>query len=56
MVVISCFTFNNKDHSWGTEQEGEMTIAKIAREIIQSWSPQGLAPWPVAPATQGPKP
>ncbi len=46
MVIISAFTFNNKDHSWGTEQEGEMTIAKLARAIIQSWSPDGLVAWP----------
>jgi beta-lactamase class A len=46
MVVISAFTFNNKDHSWTAEQEGELTIAKLARAIIQSWSPEGLAPWP----------
>ena len=47
MVIISVFTFNNKDHSWGAEQEGELTIAKLARAIIQSWSPEGLAAWPV---------
>ena len=46
MVVISVFTFNNKDHSWGTDQEGELTIAKLARAIIRSWSPEGLATWP----------
>jgi beta-lactamase class A len=46
MVVISAFTSNNKDHSWGAEQEGELTIAKLARAIIQSWSPEGLAAWP----------
>jgi beta-lactamase class A len=46
MVIISAFTFNNKDHSWGAEQEGELTIAKLARAIIQSWSPEGLAAWP----------
>jgi beta-lactamase class A len=46
MVILSVFTFNNKDHTWGAEQEGELTIAKLAREIIQSWSPQGLAAWP----------
>jgi beta-lactamase class A len=46
MVIISAFTFNNKDHSWGTEQEGEMTIAKLARAIIQNWSPDGLGAWP----------
>jgi beta-lactamase class A len=46
IVIISAFTFNNMDHSWGTEQEGEMTIAKLARAIIQNWSPDGLAAWP----------
>ncbi len=46
MVIISAFTFNNKDHAWGAEQEGELTIAKLARAIIQSWSPEGLAAWP----------
>ena len=46
MVVISVFTFNNKDHSWGADQEGELTIAKLARAIVQSWSPEGLAAWP----------
>ncbi len=48
MVVISCFTYNNRDRSWGVEHEGEMTIAKMAREIVTAWSPDGLAPWPVA--------
>src|ERR1700730_5209348 len=46
MVIISAFAYNNKDHSWGAEQEGELTIAKLARAIIQSWSPEGLAAWP----------
>jgi beta-lactamase class A len=46
MVIISVFTFNNKDQSWGAEQEGELTIAKLARAIIQSWSREGLAAWP----------
>lgn len=46
LVIISAFTFNNKDHSWGTDQEGELTIARLARAIIQVWSPEGLAAWP----------
>jgi beta-lactamase class A len=54
MVVISVFTFNNKDHSWGAEQEGELTVAKLARAIIQSWSPAGLAAWPGAAAKVAP--
>jgi beta-lactamase class A len=48
IVILSAFTFNNKDQSWGAEQEGELTIAKLARAIIQSWSPEGLAAWPGA--------
>jgi beta-lactamase class A len=48
VVVLSCFTFHNQDHSWGAEQEGELTIAKIARAIVTTWSPAGLAAWPVA--------
>jgi beta-lactamase class A len=47
IVVIAAFTFDNADHSWGADQEGELTIAKLARAIVRSWSPDGLAPWPV---------
>ncbi len=48
MVVISAFTYENADHSWGAEHEAELTIAKLARTIIDAWSPAGLAPWPKA--------
>ncbi|MBW8870447.1 MAG: serine hydrolase [Acidobacteriales bacterium] len=41
-IVISIFTWQNKDTSWTTDNEGEGTIAKIAREIVQEWSPEGL--------------
>jgi beta-lactamase class A len=46
MVIISAFTYNNKDQSWASDHEAELTIAKLARAIVQSWSPEGLAPWP----------
>ena len=49
LVVIAAFTFNNKDHTWGHEQEGEATIAKLGQAIIAAWSPEGLAPWPSQP-------
>jgi beta-lactamase class A len=48
MVVMGVFTFENADHSWVADQEGELTIAKLARVIIETWSPAGLAPWPKA--------
>ena len=46
LVCISAFTFNNKDQSWGADQEGEITIGKLARAIVQTWSPEGLDMWP----------
>jgi beta-lactamase class A len=54
MAIISAFTFNNQDHTWGVDQEGQLTIAKLARAIIQSWSPDGLEAWPgkAAPAAK----
>jgi beta-lactamase class A len=51
LVIISIFTFNNKDHSWGAEQEGELTIAKLAKTIVETWSPEGLAGWLEAPGS-----
>jgi beta-lactamase class A len=41
-MVISVFTYDNVDHSWTVDNEGEMTIAKIGRAIVQAWSPAGL--------------
>jgi beta-lactamase class A len=49
MVVISAFTYENADHSWIADQEGELTIARLARAIIEQWSPAGLAAWPKTP-------
>ena len=46
VVIISAFTFNNKDRSWGAQHEAELTIAKMARAIVESWAPKGLAAWP----------
>lgn len=41
-MVLSIFTFENEDHSWTVDTAGELTIAKLAREIVQTWSPEGL--------------
>ena len=53
MVILAIFTYENADHSWGAEQEGELTCAQLARAIVGAWSPAGLAPWP---ADAGPQP
>lgn len=51
MIVISIFTYDNKDQTWTVDDEGDTTIAKLARAIVNTWSPVGLAPWPAVNAT-----
>jgi beta-lactamase class A len=53
MVVLAVFTYDNIDHSWVADQEGELTIAKLARAVLAAWSPAGLAPWPASRTDTG---
>ncbi|GAC1430808.1 MAG: hypothetical protein NVSMB62_28040 [Acidobacteriaceae bacterium] len=41
-MVLSIFTYENKDTGWTADAEGELTIAKMARAIVEAWSPDGL--------------
>lgn len=41
-MVLSIFTYENADTSWTVENEGEMTIAKMARAIVEKWSAAGI--------------
>lgn len=41
-IVISAFTYDNKDQRWIFENEGELLIARMARRIVQAWSPGGV--------------
>ena len=41
-IVISIFTYANQDTSWTPDNEGEVLIAKMAKAIVQAWSPEGL--------------
>jgi beta-lactamase class A len=43
-VIISAFTFDNADQRWIPENEGEITLARVAQAIVQRWSPSGLEP------------
>ncbi len=43
-MIISIFTYDNADHSWTADNEAEMTISKLAKEIVNTWSPAGLDP------------
>lgn len=41
-TIISVFTFDNRDTSWTVDNEGEVTIARLAKLIVDAWSPEGL--------------
>ena len=42
LIVISAFTYENADHSYSSDDEGDVTIAKLSRAIVEAWSPAGL--------------
>jgi beta-lactamase class A len=41
-IIMSIFTYDNVDHGWTVDNEGEVTIARIARQIVDAWSPAGI--------------
>jgi beta-lactamase class A len=41
-MVISIFTYDNQDHGWTVDNSAEMLIAKMAKAIVDAWSPGGL--------------
>ena len=41
-MVISVFTYDNTDQSWTVDNEAEVTIAKMAKAIVDAWSPEGI--------------
>jgi beta-lactamase class A len=41
-MVLAIFTYDNADHGWTVDNEGEVEIAKLAKVIVDAWSPDGL--------------
>jgi beta-lactamase class A len=41
-MVLSIFTYENADTGWTADNEGELTIAKLAKAIVEAWSPSGI--------------
>jgi beta-lactamase class A len=41
-MVISIFTYDNKDQGWTVDNSGEVMIAKLAKVVVDAWSPTGL--------------
>ncbi|HEY6413006.1 MAG TPA: serine hydrolase [Edaphobacter sp.] len=41
-MVLSIFTYDNEDKSWTADNEGEVLIGRLAKTIVEAWSPAGL--------------
>jgi len=41
-IVLSIFTHDNKDQSWTVDNTAEVLIAKIAKVVVNTWSPAGI--------------
>lgn len=41
-MVLSIFTYENADQSWTVDNEGEVTVARLAEQIVRQWSPAGI--------------
>lgn len=41
-IVISIFTYDNEDKSWTADNEAEIMVARLAKAIVEAWSPEGV--------------
>jgi beta-lactamase class A len=48
-MILSIFTYDNADKSWTIDNEGEVTIARLAKAIVARWSPSGIDGKTLAP-------
>jgi beta-lactamase class A len=42
LLILSVFTWDNKDQSWTDDNEAYLTTAKIAKAVVNTWAPDGL--------------
>ncbi len=61
-IVIAAFTWENADQRWTGDNEAEQTLGRLAKAVVDRWSPEGLDPaafpWenPLASPAAAPKP
>jgi beta-lactamase class A len=41
-MILSIFTYDNQDKSWTADNEAEVMIGRLAKNIVEAWSPAGL--------------
>jgi len=60
-ILVAAFTWENADQRWTGDNEAEQTLGKLAKAVVDRWSPQGLDaaafPWenPLVEAATVPK-
>jgi beta-lactamase class A len=42
-IIISAFTYDNQDKTWTNDNAAELLVAHVAKTIMDTWSPSGLA-------------
>jgi beta-lactamase class A len=42
-IVMSVFTYENKDQRWNPDNEGTLTMANLAKAVVDAWAPKGVA-------------
>jgi beta-lactamase class A len=42
LVIVSIFTWDNADRRWTDDTEAYLSMARIAKAIVNAWSPTGL--------------
>jgi beta-lactamase class A len=40
VIIISAYSYENKDQRWSPENEAELSIAKMARAVYDAWGKQ----------------
>jgi beta-lactamase class A len=43
-IVIAAYTYDNTDQRWNGDNEGQQTLGKLAKAIVDRWSPAGIDP------------
>ena len=43
-IIISVFTWDNKDNSWSVDNKAELLIARVAKTIVDDWEPVASSP------------
>lgn len=41
-IALAIFTYENKDQRWNADNQGTLTMAKLAKAVVDAWAPKGM--------------